>query len=96
MAVNLSSSTAEMLGSLKKVKEKLEKTDQGETQGIDAKLVHSLVNPKLLRHKDVGIKALTACCLADILRIYAPNAPYSHKELLVSFYNFFMIFKLIL
>ena len=31
-----------------------------------------------------GVKAYAACCLADLLRIYAPDAPYTETELRVS------------
>lgn len=30
-----------------------------------------------------GVKAYTACCLADLLRLYAPDAPYSDVQLRV-------------
>ncbi|TFK49359.1 hypothetical protein OE88DRAFT_1646400 [Heliocybe sulcata] len=40
-----------------------------------------LINTSILLHKDKGVKAYTACCLADILRLYAPDAPYTHTEL---------------
>jgi sister chromatid cohesion protein PDS5 len=40
-----------------------------------------LINTSILLHKDRGVKAYAACCLADILRLYAPDAPYTHTEL---------------
>lgn len=48
-----------------------------------------LVNNSLLLHKDRGVKAYTACCLADILRLYAPDAPYTQPELRDIFDFFF-------
>jgi sister-chromatid-cohesion protein PDS5 len=33
--------------------------------------------------KDKAVKALTACCIADILRLFAPDAPYTENELKV-------------
>lgn len=48
-----------------------------------------LVNTSLLLHKDRGVKAYTACCLADILRLYAPDAPYTQPELRDIFQFFF-------
>lgn len=48
-----------------------------------------LVHTSLLLHKDRGVKALTACCLADILRLYAPEAPYTQHELRDIFQFFF-------
>ncbi|KAI0371304.1 hypothetical protein BV20DRAFT_979014 [Pilatotrama ljubarskyi] len=40
-----------------------------------------LINPSILLHKDRGVKAYAACCLADLLRLYAPDAPYTQAEL---------------
>jgi sister-chromatid-cohesion protein PDS5 len=39
------------------------------------------VNKKLISHKDFGVQSLVACCLSDILRIYAPDAPYTDRQL---------------
>ena len=40
-----------------------------------------LINTSILLHKDRGVKAYAACCLADLLRLYAPDAPYTQSEL---------------
>ncbi|WWD21518.1 hypothetical protein CI109_106004 [Kwoniella shandongensis] len=40
-----------------------------------------LINQTILHHKDRGVKAYAACCLADLLRVYAPDAPYNHNQL---------------
>lgn len=48
-----------------------------------------LVNSSLMLHKDRGVKAYTACCIADILRLYAPDAPYTQAELRDIFQFFF-------
>ena len=42
-----------------------------------------LVNSNLLAHKDKGVRAWTACCLVDILRLCAPDAPYTGQQLKV-------------
>lgn len=51
------------------------------------------MNKKLLHHKDNGVQSLVACALSDILRIYAPDAPYTNKELSDIFKLFTKIFK---
>lgn len=43
-----------------------------------------LASPNLLAHKDKGIKAWTACCLVDVLRLCAPDAPYTGQQLKVA------------
>ncbi|KAH9477762.1 Sister chromatid cohesion protein pds5 [Psilocybe cubensis] len=48
-----------------------------------------LIDRSLLLHKERGVKAYTACCLADILRLYAPEAPYTQNELRDIFQFFF-------
>lgn len=42
-----------------------------------------LCNIQLLGHKDRGVKAYTACCLSEILRLFAPDAPYTATNLKV-------------
>lgn len=44
-----------------------------------------LVAVALLQHKDSGVKAYAACCLADMLRLHAPDAPYTALQLKVCF-----------
>lgn len=48
-----------------------------------------LIHQTILLHKDRGVKAYAACCLADLLRLYAPDAPYTHHELRDIFQFFF-------
>lgn len=48
-----------------------------------------LIGTSILLHKDRGVKAYAACCLADLLRLYAPDAPYTQAELRDIFQFFF-------
>jgi sister-chromatid-cohesion protein PDS5 len=48
-----------------------------------------LISTSIMLHKDRGVKAYAACCLADILRLYAPDAPYTQPELRDIFQFFF-------
>ncbi|THH06894.1 hypothetical protein EW145_g3765 [Phellinidium pouzarii] len=48
-----------------------------------------LISTTILLHKDKGVKAHAACCLADILRLFAPDAPYTGPELRDIFQFFF-------
>ncbi|KAI8992505.1 armadillo-type protein [Pilobolus umbonatus] len=45
------------------------------------KVAKELIHEQLLKNKNKTVKALIACCLADILRLYAPEAPYDNAEL---------------
>ena len=42
-----------------------------------------LVKPALLAHSDEAVRASVACILADMLRLYAPEAPFSSSEIKV-------------
>ena len=69
------------LGALSKEMQEMEQ-EENERESF-TKVAKELVSPNLLGHKDKGVKALTASCLVDILRLCAPDAPYTEKELKV-------------
>ncbi|KAM0752186.1 ARM repeat-containing protein [Meredithblackwellia eburnea MCA 4105] len=54
--------------------------DNVDTKSLDD-VAKQLISHTLLLHKDRSVKAYTACCLVDILRLYAPEAPYTQAEL---------------
>ncbi|KAF9226311.1 hypothetical protein BS17DRAFT_794477 [Gyrodon lividus] len=88
--VGKSLSTDTLLKKLKVLHTELAELDQ---ELVDVDSLSSaraqLINTSLLLHKDRGVKAYTACCLADILRLYAPDAPYTHTVLRDIFQFFF-------
>ena len=49
--------------------------DDGE-QKFPKDITKALGNKKLTGHKDAEIRTIVACCLADLMRIYAPHTPY--------------------
>jgi sister-chromatid-cohesion protein PDS5 len=83
-------STDALLKKLKALHTELAEMDQ---ELVDvASLGHArkeLISTSILLHKDRGVKAYAACCLADILRLYAPDAPYTQAELRDIFQFFF-------
>lgn len=56
-------------------------------------LKKDLVNKKLLRHANTGVQAYVCCSIADILRLCAPDAPFTAGELSSIFKAFFQQFK---
>lgn len=42
-----------------------------------------IVKDEFVKHSDAAIRLLASCCLANILRLYAPNAPYTSTQLKV-------------
>ncbi|KAL6950838.1 hypothetical protein ACO0QE_000120 [Hanseniaspora vineae] len=89
-------SNKEIIDRLGDLHEELSHIDQENTklESLD-KYRAQLIDKKLLKNKDGGIQAFTACCLSDILRIYAPDAPYTESELTDIFKLFFTQFKML-
>lgn len=48
-----------------------------------------LTSTSILLHKDKGVKAYAACCIADLLRLYEPDAPFTQNEL-TDIFQFFV------
>lgn len=48
-----------------------------------ATVSRDLIDKSILLHRDRGVKAYAACCMADLLRLFAPDAPYTAVELKV-------------
>ncbi|KAM6492441.1 Armadillo-type fold [Amanita muscaria] len=75
-------STDALLKKLKALHVELNAMDQEHVDVTSlASVRKELINTSILLHKDRGVKAYAACCLADILRLYAPDAPYTQAEL---------------
>ncbi|KTW25896.1 hypothetical protein T552_03170 [Pneumocystis carinii B80] len=75
-------SVNELLKRLRVLQSELAEHDQEqiERESLNGIIVE-LINEGLLNHKDKGVRAYTACCLADILRLCAPDAPYTPSQL---------------
>ena len=75
---------AELLRRLQTLSKELAPLDQDESDKDSfIPVAKELVSPNLLAHKDNGVKAWTACCLVDILRLCAPDAPFTERQLKV-------------
>lgn len=48
-------------------------------------VAHALAQRNLLQHKEPPIKAYVAVCLVEILRVCAPDAPFTEEQLKVSY-----------
>ncbi|RDA92374.1 hypothetical protein CP533_4402 [Ophiocordyceps camponoti-saundersi (nom. inval.)] len=78
--------SATLVGRLEKLSKELAEFDQGEVQldSLRAVAAH-LAHRNLLQHKDRGVKAYTACCLVDMLRLFVPDAPFTGDQLKMMF-----------
>ena len=56
--------------------------EENERESFTA-VAKELASPSLLGHKDKGVRAWTAVCLVEILRLCAPDAPYTGTQLKV-------------
>ena len=76
---------SELLKRLTLLSKEMNEMEQEEVERESfSRVAAELVSANLLAHKDQGIRAWTACCLVDILRLYAPDAPYTGPQLKVS------------
>ncbi|KAI8343353.1 armadillo-type protein [Chlamydoabsidia padenii] len=53
-----------------------------------ATISKDLINKRILQHKNSTVSALAACCIADVLRLHAPDPPYNETELKLVFESF--------
>jgi sister chromatid cohesion protein PDS5 len=60
---------------------KLEQDIHTAPAGFDS-VVTELISPVLIENNDKEIRLLVGCCLTEVLRIYAPEAPYRDNEML--------------
>jgi len=75
---------AELLRRLQALSKEMRDMEQEENERESfTKVAKELASPNLLGHKDKGVKAWTAACLVDILRLCAPDAPYTGQQLRV-------------
>jgi len=78
--------TGELLRRLELLAQELKELDQ---EDIDrdalTRPAKDLVHQSLLQHKDKGVRAWTACCIADIFKLCAPEAPFTAQQLKACF-----------
>ncbi|KAI9305907.1 hypothetical protein BJ944DRAFT_142578, partial [Cunninghamella echinulata] len=58
-----------------------EQVDKASLRRITKDLIHKNV----LRNNNNTVSAIASCCVADILRLFAPDPPYNKKELKIIF-----------
>jgi sister chromatid cohesion protein PDS5 len=76
---------ADLLRRLQALSKELQELEQEEVEREAlVQPAKELATHNLLEHKDRGVRAWTACCLVDIFRLCAPDAPYTATQLKVS------------
>lgn len=81
--------TSTLIKRLDKLSKELSDLDQGAAD-LDSirDVAKQLGHRNLLQHKDGGVKAYTACCLVDILRLFVPDAPFTDDQIKVCLARF--------
>ncbi|KAK8172444.1 putative sister chromatid cohesion and DNA repair protein [Phyllosticta citrichinensis] len=73
---------ADLLRRLQALSQELRGLDQEEAERESLlPVAKQLASPNLLGHKDRGVRAWTACCLVDMFKLCAPDAPYTGPQL---------------
>ncbi|GMF75796.1 unnamed protein product [Aspergillus oryzae] len=72
----------DLLQRLQTLAQELRKLEQEEVEKDSLqKVSQELATAQLLAHKDKGVRAWTACCIVDVLRLCAPDAPFTGNQL---------------
>ncbi|KAF1830567.1 hypothetical protein BDW02DRAFT_533743 [Decorospora gaudefroyi] len=73
---------SDLLTRLKALLDELRTMDQQEAHRESLMPVaESLAHHSLLQHKDNGVRAWAVCCIVDMLKLFAPDAPYPASKL---------------
>lgn len=77
-------SVGDLLTRLKTLLDELRTIDQEEAHRDSLMPVaQELAHQSLLQHKDNGVRAWAVCCIVDMLKLFAPDAPYPASKLKV-------------
>ncbi|KAL4916589.1 armadillo-type protein [Aspergillus aurantiobrunneus] len=73
---------SDLLQRLQKLAQELRKFEQEEIEKESLRKVsQELATAQLLGHKDKGVRAWATCCIVDVLRLCAPDAPFTANQL---------------
>lgn len=74
----------DLLSRLQVLAQELSSTEQDDIDKTSLKKVsQELANVHLLAHRDKGVRAWVTSCIVDILRLCAPDAPFTGNQLKV-------------
>jgi sister chromatid cohesion protein PDS5 len=75
---------ADLLSRLQILSQELKSIEQDQVDKRSlTRVAQDLASVNLIGHKDKGVRAYTACCVVDILRLCAPDAPFTKAQLKV-------------
>lgn len=84
----LSLKSEELVLELKTLESRLSLVEQDDASAKEAyvKIAVDLLAPPIVKHKDKAVRIVSACCVANVLRIFAPEAPYDVARLTVLYH----------
>ena len=75
---------ADLLQRLQTLAQELRKLEQEDVDSSSlTKVSQELATSQILAHKDKGVRAWAICCIVDVLRLCAPEAPFTGNQLKV-------------
>lgn len=75
---------ADLLQRLQTLAQELRKLEQEDIDSSSlTKVSQELATSQILAHKDKGVRAWAICCIVDVLRLCAPEAPFTGNQLKV-------------
>ena len=75
---------ADLLQRLQTLAQELRKLEQEDIDSSSlTKVSQELATAQILAHKDKGVRAWAICCIVDVLRLCAPEAPFTGNQLKV-------------
>jgi len=83
-------STDDLIRRLKDISMAFQQLSQDDDNSQYVPLALMLSNDFYLEHSSRDVRLLVACSIADVFRVYAPNAPYQNEELIKKIFRFFI------
>lgn len=82
--------TDDLIRRLKDIAMAFQQMSQEDNNEIYIPLALYLATDFFLEHSSRDVRLLVACAIADVFRVYAPNAPYQHPSLIKRIFLFFI------
>ncbi|RWS27620.1 Sister chromatid cohesion protein PDS5-like protein B-A, partial [Leptotrombidium deliense] len=82
--------TDDLIRRLKDIAMAFQQMSQEEDNSCYVPLALFLATDFFLEHHSRDVRLLVACAIADVFRVYAPNAPYQHPSLIKRIFLFFI------
>lgn len=83
-------STDDLIRRLKDISMAFQQLSQDDDNSQYIPLALLLTDDFYLEHSSRDVRLLVACSIADVFRVYAPNAPYENEELIKKIFRFFI------